>query len=129
MPAVAGPWARMIDVGAKLVVEPDLHGFAETADHDADADHHGDGGGERGDDDRGARERRDETASGDEACGARDAFQCAAQESDHAGDECGRDHGGGGDREQRGGIAEDGPSVDRSELAEDRGDDGGAVRR
>ena len=38
-----------VEVGADLSVDPGEHRFAEAADHDSNARHHGDGGGEGGD--------------------------------------------------------------------------------
>ena len=59
-----------IEIGGKLVIHPGDNGLAKTADHNADGDHHGDGGGKRRDQDRSAIERCGEAARGEESLDA-----------------------------------------------------------
>ena len=73
-----------VEIGAQLLIEPHEHGLAKAADHDADAGHHGDGGGERADDDGGARKRSGQSASGEHSFGSE---QAAHRIAGQAGDQ------------------------------------------
>ncbi len=83
-----------VEIGGKTVVHPKPHRLAEAANHDSDGNHHGNGGGERGDKDGGAAKRGGKTLRRQESFHAENFSKPVRQtEENHIGESRNRQRG------------------------------------
>ena len=102
-------WAH-VEIGGQLIVHPEQHRLAKAADHDADGDHHGDGGRKRADQDRRAPQRCGQAARGEQRFHAENFAQELRESEVTARDECGNRQRRRRDQQDRSEIAEERPA-------------------